>query len=260
MATRYLSLAVLVLGLAVIALLVDRLRPAPAVSINEQGVRTLIDRHLQTQVLPSMAARAAALVGPSVVHVGSYGRGGRGREPAELAEGSGLVLQDTGVVLTNWHVVQNADSIRLTFADGTESLATVRSKSPEKDIAVLQALTVPDDLVAATLGSADDLRLGEQVVVVGYPFGIGPSVSAGVISGTDRSYHSRAARQQLERLIQFDAAANPGNSGGPLVNAAGEVVGIVTAILNPNSQGTFLGIGFAVPINDAAGAAGQAPF
>jgi S1-C subfamily serine protease len=207
-----------------------------------------------------MAARAAALVGPSVVHVGSYGPGGRGRVPAELAEGSGVVLRDTGVVLTNWHVVQDADSIRLTFADGTESLATVRSKSPEKDIAVLQALTVPDDLVAATLGSPDALQLGDQVVVVGYPFGIGPSVSAGVVSGKDRVYHSRAARQQLERLIQFDAAANPGNSGGPLVNAAGEVVGIVTAILNPHSQGTFLGIGFAVPIDDAAGAAGQAPF
>jgi S1-C subfamily serine protease len=259
-ATRWLTFAVLVLGLVVAGLLVDRLRPPPPAPINERAVQALIDKRLQTQVLPSMAARAAALVGPSVVHVGSYGPGGRGRVPAELAEGSGVVLRDTGVVLTNWHVVQDADSIRLTFADGTESLATVRSKSPEKDIAVLQALTVPDDLVAATLGSPDALQLGDQVVVVGYPFGIGPSVSAGVVSGKDRVYHSRAARQQLERLIQFDAAANPGNSGGPLVNAAGEVVGIVTAILNPHSQGTFLGIGFAVPIDDAAGAAGQAPF
>ena len=258
-ALRWLSLAVLLLAIAVGVLLADRMRPQ-APQLTAKQVQALITQRLQNDVLPSMATRAARQVAPSVVHVGSYGPSGRGQAPHELSEGSGVVLQASGVVLTNWHVVQGADSIRLTFADGTESLATVRSKSPEKDIAVLQALRVPDDLVPATLGSPDALELGDQVVVVGFPFGIGPSVSSGVVSGKDRSYRSKQANQQLERLIQFDAAANPGNSGGPLVNAAGEVVGIVTAILNPHSQGTFVGIGFAMPIDEAAGAVGMAPF
>ena len=258
-ALRWLTLAVAVLSLLVLALLVDRMRQQPA-PMTPKMVQDLLTKSLQTQVLPSMATRAARRVGPSVVHVGSYGPARRGQIPRELAEGSGVVLQDSGVILTNWHVVQGADSIRLIFADGTESLATVRSKAPEKDIAVLQALRVPDDLQPATMGSPSELALGDQVVVVGFPFGIGPSVSAGVVSGKDRSYRARQANQQLERLIQFDAAANPGNSGGPLVNASGEVVGIVTAILNPSSSGTFLGIGFAMPIDEAAGAVGLAPF
>jgi S1-C subfamily serine protease len=259
LALRWLTLAVLLLTIAVGVLLAERLQPPPA-PLTPKQVQALITQRLQHDVLPSMVTRAARQIAPSVVHVGSYGPSGRGQVPRELSEGSGVVLQSSGVVLTNWHVVQGGESIRLTFADGSESLATVRSKSPDKDLAVLQALTVPDDLIAATLGSADALALGDQVVVVGYPFGIGPSVSAGVVSGKDRSYRSKQANQQLARLIQFDAAANPGNSGGPLVNAAGEVVGIVTAILNPHSQGTFVGIGFAMPIDEAAGAMGMAPF
>jgi S1-C subfamily serine protease len=98
------------------------------------------------------------------------------------------------------------------------------------------------------------------VVAVGFPFGIGPSTSAGVVSGLDRSFRSPEGKQVMTGLIQFDAAANPGNSGGPLVTMDGQVVGIVTAILNPNEQRTFVGIGFAVPIENAAGAAGLPPF
>jgi len=96
---------------------------------------------------------------------------------------------------------------------------------------------------------------------VGFPFGIGPSVSAGVVSGLNRNFMSPEGKRMLSNLIQFDAAANPGNSGGPLVTAEGEVVGIVTAILNPNeNQRTFVGIGFAVPIENAASAVGMPPF
>ena len=95
---------------------------------------------------------------------------------------------------------------------------------------------------------------------MGFPFGIGPSASAGVISGLKREYRSASGKRILSNLIQFDAAANPGNSGGPLVTADGEVVGIVTAILNPTSARTFIGIGFAVPIENAASAAGLPPF
>ena len=132
--------------------------------------------------------------------------------------------------------------------------------TPEHDLAVLQAKKLPDDLQAATLRSTSDLQPGDEVIAVGFPFGIGPSVSSGVISGLRREYRSPQGKRQLTNLIQFDAAANPGNSGGPLVTNDGEVVGIVTAILNPTEEHVFIGIGFAVPIESAAAAVGISPF
>jgi len=125
---------------------------------------------------------------------------------------------------------------------------------------VLQAQTIPDDLFAATMRSTADLALGDQVVAVGFPFGIGPSVTAGVVSGLRREFRSPEGKRVLTNLIQFDAAVNPGNSGGPLVTLDGAVVGIVTGILNPTDQRFFVGIGFAVPIENAAAAAGVPPF
>jgi len=131
---------------------------------------------------------------------------------------------------------------------------------PEHDLAVLQAQTIPDDLFAATMRSTADLALGDEVVAVGFPFGIGPSVTAGVVSGLRREFRSPEGKRVLTNLIQFDAAVNPGNSGGPLVTLDGEVVGIVTGILNPTDQRFFVGIGFAVPIENAAAAVGVPPF
>ena len=111
------------------------------------------------------------------------------------------------------------------------------------------------------MASTQNLAPGDHVFAVGFPFGIGPSVSAGIVSGLNRNFMSPEGKRMLSNLIQFDAAANPGNSGGPLVTAEGEVVGIVTAILNPNeNQRTFVGIGFAVPIENAASAVGMPPF
>jgi len=174
--------------------------------------------------------------------------------------GSGVVVVDSGVILTNLHVVTSADYLQIVFADGTQSEAEVVAVRADQDLAVLKASTLPDDLQAATLGSASDLQPGDDVVAVGFPFGIGPSVSSGVVSGLKRVHRSAEGGKPLANLIQFDAAANPGNSGGPLVNAKGEVVGIVTGILNPTEQRVFIGIGFAVPIETAAAAAGQSPF
>ena len=110
------------------------------------------------------------------------------------------------------------------------------------------------------MASTEKLSPGDHVFAVGFPFGIGPSVSAGVVSGLKRDFMSPQGKRLLTNLIQFDAAANPGNSGGPLVTAEGEVVGIVTAILNPTEARTFIGIGFAVPIENAASAVGMPPF
>jgi len=174
--------------------------------------------------------------------------------------GTGVVIIDNGTILTNLHVVAGAKRIRVMFFDGTESEATLVNAQPENDLAVLRAKTIPDDLQAATLRSTADLSPGDQVLAVGFPFGIGPSASAGVVSGLKRQFRSPEGGERLSNLIQFDAAANPGNSGGPLVTMDGAVVGIVTAILNPGDAGTFIGIGFAVPIENAAAAAGMPPF
>lgn len=174
--------------------------------------------------------------------------------------GSGVVVTETGIVITNHHVVAGARRLQIRFHDGHMAEAVVLKAIPEKDLAIIKAMSIPDDLPPATLGSSRDLAPGTEVVAVGFPFGIGPSVSAGVVSGLDREFVSPDNKQNLDQLIQFDAAANPGNSGGPLVNMNGEVVGIVTAILNPNRAGTFVGIGFAATIESAGSSIGSSPF
>jgi S1-C subfamily serine protease len=174
--------------------------------------------------------------------------------------GSGVVIVDKGVILTNFHVVAGAKKLFVTFSDGMESEADLVGVFPDNDLAVLKARRIPDDLPAATLGSSRRLKPGDEVVAVGFPFDIGPSVSAGVVSGLNREFRAPKGERSLKNLIQFDAAANSGNSGGPLVTMDGEVVGIVTAILNPNGAGTFIGIGFAVTIEGAGAAVGIPPF
>jgi len=234
-------------------------RPAPH-RITQEDIDAAVLRTLETTTLPSAAARAAEAIGPSVVRVVGYGRSKNGKEEIERGVGTGVVIVDKGVILTNLHVVTGADRIGITFYDGLETTASITGAQPENDLAVLQAHKVPDDLQSAPLRSTQDLRAGDHVVAVGFPFGIGPSASAGVVSGLEREFTSPEGKRQLSNLIQFDAAANPGNSGGPLVTLDGEVVGIVTAILNPTPARTFIGIGFAVPIENAASAVGMPPF
>jgi S1-C subfamily serine protease len=255
---RLLWLAVMLLSVALIAMVWQQ-RQGGAAALTQKDIDAAVLRTLTTQVMPSPAARAAEKIRPSVVRVLSYGKDKDGKEE-EQGVGTGVVIVDKGIILTNLHVVQGADRLKITFADGSESGASVTGAQPENDLAVLQAHTIPDDLAAATMRSTNDLVAGDQVVAVGFPFGIGPSVSAGVISGFDREFKSPEGKQIIDNLIQFDAAANPGNSGGPLVTMDGEVVGIVTGILNPTSARTFVGIGFAVPIESAASAAGLPPF
>lgn len=230
-----------------------------AKALTQKDIDAAVLRTLSTEVLPSPAARAAEIIRPSVVRVMSFAKNAKGEEE-EQGVGTGVVIVDKGIILTNLHVVQGAETLKLTFFDGLESAASVVGAQPENDLAVLQAHTIPDDLPAATMRSTSDLLPGDQVVAVGFPFGIGPSVSSGVVSGLGRSFRSPEGEQEISNLIQFDAAANPGNSGGPLVTMSGEVVGVVTGILNPTSHRTFVGIGFAVPIESAASAAGLPPF
>ena len=235
------------------------LRPAPP-RLTQAIIDGAVLKTLEAADLPSPAAKAYEAIFPSVVQVMSYVKSKDGKDDVKHGLGSGVVIVDKGIILTNLHVVQGAATIKVTFSDGLEATASVTGTQPENDLAVLQAHKIPDDMIAATLRSTADLRPGDQVLAVGFPFGIGPSASAGVVSGLKRTFRSPEGQQEMSNLIQFDAAANPGNSGGPLVTMDGEVVGIVTAILNPSRQRTFIGIGFAVPIENAAMAIGMPPF
>ena len=272
-----------------------RSQPQPRTLVQED-IDAAVLHTLENKTLPSRPAKAAEIVRPSVVRVRGFGQpppketpeansesqGGESRKGAngeaqpkgegqpkgedgsknmvERSVGSGVVIVDEGLILTNLHVVFGAERVSVTFHDGTESEAGIVSIHPENDLAVIKAQKIPDDLQAATLGSADLLKPGDEVVAVGFPMGIGPSVSAGVVSGLNREFRSPEGDRELTRLIQFDAAVNPGSSGGPLVTMQGDVVGIVTAILSPNESRTFIGIGFAVTIGAAGGAVGMHPF
>jgi len=187
---------------------------------------------------------------PSVVFISAAPDGAA---TDEAASGAGVVVDANGQILTARHVVLGATSIEVTFADGTKSAATIVSEEPDNDIAVLKPAQLPGIVVPAVLGGG--VQIGDDVYATGHPFGFADSLSAGVVSGLDRTVPI-AGGQTLKGLIQFDAAVNPGNSGGPLLNRAGQVVGIVTALANPADEKFFVGLGFAVPIGTAGGAAG----
>ena len=249
---------------------------APPALVTQDDIDRAVRLSIEKKPLPSKAAKAYEAIRPSVVRVVGFDPPGandslakppgKARSPQaksvgeNTSIGTGVVITEAGAILTNLHVVNGAKRLQLLFADGTESEAVVTGIDADNDLAVLQAKTLPDDLQPATLVSTGDLKTGDEVVAVGFPFGFGPSASAGVVSGLKREFRSADGTQTLGNLIQFDAAANPGNSGGPLVNMDGEVLGIVTAILNPLQQHFFVGLGFAVPIENAAMAVGVSPF
>jgi S1-C subfamily serine protease len=251
------SLALLLAG----AVFQPSLAPRQAQWTMEQ-IDKALRKSISENPLASAEAKAYETVLPSVVRVvGQSNEADDGSDDKDhRGVGTGVVIVDSGIILTNLHVVSGAKRIKVTFFDGLESDAVVTGVQPENDLAVLKASKIPDDLQAATMRSTGDLLPGDHVVAVGFPFGIGPSVSGGVVSGLKREFRSPEGDKVLTNLIQFDAAANPGNSGGPLVTMDGAVVGIVTAILNPTRQRVFVGIGFAVPIENAAMAAGMPPF
>lgn len=236
------------------------LAPSAPRILTQQDINRAVLHALRTNPLPSPGASAWQAIRPSVVRVRALDPQQEDGAEVERNVGAGVVIVDTGTILTNLHVVVGAPRLEVEFADGSTSEATVAGLEPAQDLAVLQAKTIPDDLKAATMRSTSDLSVGDEVVAVGFPFGIGPTATAGVISGLHREFRSPEGQRLLTNLIQFDAAANPGNSGGPLVTAQGEVIGIVTAIMNPTEQRVFIGIGFAVPIETAAAAAGTSPF
>lgn len=207
---------------------------------------------------PADAVLVYQIIQPSLVWIEAEGVDEAGETSRGL--GTGVIFDQNGSILTSLHVVDGAPAINVTFADGTQSRAVIADAQPEMDIAVLQAETLPELFLPATLGNAGSMQVGDDAYVVGNPFGLYSSMSAGVISGFNRTFQPPGTNQVIEGLIQVDAAINPGNSGGPLLNRYGHVVGIVTGIINPTDESFFVGIGFAVPINVAAGGGGSPPY
>jgi S1-C subfamily serine protease len=247
-----------VLAALVALLLYNVLVPSPRPLTTREVNDTVAQALASATPPPAFSARVYQVIHPSLVLIQTHAPGADGKPGDGL--GSGVVIDDSGDILTSLHVVANATDIQLTFADGTQSSAQVTVTQPENDIAVLRASQPPAQLVPATLGNPNAMRVGDEAFVVGNPFGLYGSMSAGVISGFGRSFQPTNSDQKLQGLIQIDAAVNPGNSGGPLLNRDGQVVGIVAALVNPTEQDVFIGIGFAVPINVAGGAAGLPPY
>jgi S1-C subfamily serine protease len=197
---------------------------------------------------------------PSLVLVEAHREPASGNGEDDGGLGSGVVVNLGGLILTSLHVVADASRVEVTFADGSRSPAEIVRRQPENDIAVLVATQPPPDLAPATIGDPRSVKQGSEAFAMGSPFGLGGSLSVGVISALDRSFTIPETGQTLHGLIQFDAAVNPGNSGGPLLDRDGYVIGIVTALVNPTADDVFIGIGLAVPIDVAGGSVGLPPY
>ena len=201
---------------------------------------------------PATSAVVYQQILPSLVQIQAT----RPSSRAQGGLGTGVIVNASGAILTALHVVDGATTIRLSFVDGTRSSGQIVSADPDNDIAVLVPERPPQPIVPAVLGGAG--QIGDETYAVGHPLGFVGSLSSGVISGLDRTVEAPNGTM-LRGLIQFDAAVNPGNSGGPLLNRGGQVIGIVTGLAGPSRDGYFAGIGFAVPIGAAGGAADAPP-
>ena len=182
-------------------------------------------------------------VAPSVVEITT----------AKGSLGSGVIVTATGTILTANHVISDGSALTVIFSDGTKSAATVASRDTTTDTATLTPTTLPEVVVPAVIGGATSV--GANVVAIGNPLGFTDSTTSGIVSGLNRTANTAAGK--FSGLIQFDAAVNPGSSGGPLLDANGLVIGIVVSIADPGQDDSFAGIGFAVPIGGALGGGGS---
>jgi S1-C subfamily serine protease len=218
--------------------------PTAAPSASVSATRPPTTAEIYTAVAASVVSIEAVRPGASAADLGGTDLGG-----------TGVIVNADGTILTALHVVKGASVVSVTFADGTTSAATVIAADPTIDIAALAPATLPSVVVPALLGRSDRLAVGDTVVAIGDQLGLTRTTTTGVVSGLNRQAGGTDGTK-LAGLIQFDAAVNPGSSGGPLVNAKGELIGIVVALANPTPAGTFIGVGFAVPITSAVAAPG----
>jgi S1-C subfamily serine protease len=190
--------------------------------------------------------------GPSVVHITSMvNRVGPYRlnvQQVPEGTGSGFVWDKNGHIVTNFHVIKNANSAKVTLADGSQYPATYVGGAAEKDLAVLRISAPADKLAPIQVGTSSDLQVGQCVYAIGNPFGLDHTLTTGVVSALGREIESSQEGQRIRNVIQTDAAINPGNSGGPLLDSAGRLIGVNTAIYSPS--GSSAGIGFAIPVDE----------
>jgi S1-C subfamily serine protease len=252
---RGVILFVLGTAAALIGLLIYHLLVPSPYQLTTNDVSTAVNQVLASATPPApFSEDVYQIIQPSLVFIQSKIPGSDGKTDDNL--GTGTIIDANGDILTSLHVVANATDIQVVFADGTTSTTTVANQQSENDIAVLKADKLPAEVIPAVLGNPNAMHVGDEAYVVGNPYGLYSSMSAGVISGFNRTFQPTDSNLTLKSLIQIDAAVNPGNSGGPLLNRNGEVIGIVEGLVNPIDQNFFVGIGFAIPINVAGGAAG----
>ena len=252
---RWVLAGVLLVALAAALVLQWRSAPAPLTQRDvDRAASDQVTKALEEQQkAPPEASLVYQAILPSLVQLVAEDTASANRS---VSTGAGVVINAGGAILTALHVVEGAEAVEVRFADGTRARAEVTTRQPENDIAVLAVDRLPEVVVPAVLGGG--AQVGQPVVAVGHPFGLTRTLTTGVVSALDRSVRLDGGRE-LAGLIQFDAAVNPGNSGGPLLNGAGQVIGIVTGLANPSDQSFFVGIGFAVPIATAGGAADAPP-
>jgi putative serine protease PepD len=262
-------------GLFVAALLGGGVALGGAAAAGKLGTKTTVIRE---EAAPSPSAPAAFQTGrresinsiyrasaPGVVHIETTTRVQQEPDPffgnpfggtqTQRALGSGFVIDKAGHVVTNYHVVRGASTIQVSFSNNERFRAKLVGVDPSTDIAVLKVAVKASALKALPLGNSDGVRVGDQVIAIGNPFGLDRSVTAGIVSAVQRRIEA-PNNFSISHVIQTDAALNHGNSGGPLLNAQGQVIGVNAQIETGGSQGN-VGIGFAIPINTVKGVVAQ---
>jgi len=243
-----------VAGVAGYKLLDDGSSGGTATTVTSNASNSSSDTSQSEAALSSEGLSAADIyqnVSPSVVEITSTLQSGGPFGQQAQGTGTGVVLDSDGRILTNNHVIDGAQNIQVRFSNGSTSSAKVLGTDPANDLAVIQVTDSGLQLHPAQLGDSDALRVGDPVLAIGNPFNLESTLTQGIVSATGRTYSTGANTRPIRNMIQTDAAVNPGNSGGPLLNSQGQVIGINTLLENPTGDNVNVGIAFAVAINTA---------
>jgi len=223
--------------------------PASAASTSDTADRSSGEASLSADCLST--ADIYERLRPALVQIRTTTGGQNPLAPESGGSGSGIVIGSDGSILTNNHVIAGADSLEVRFADGSTASATVVGRDPGNDLALIRADLEGQGLTVAPLGDSAAVRVGDPILALGNPFNLEGTLTQGIVSALDRTYSPGGNTRPIRAMIQIDAAVNPGNSGGPLINCHAEVIGVNTLLENPTGDNVNVGVAFAVPINAA---------